>query len=45
MLAIHWQALRLWLKKAPFHPHPALEARMMLFSKIAANEIGPNFIQ
>ncbi len=22
--AIHWQALRLWFKKVPFHPHPSL---------------------
>lgn len=22
IVAIHWQALRLWLKKAPFYPHP-----------------------
>ena len=23
VLAIHWQALRLWLRRAHFHPHPA----------------------
>jgi DUF1365 family protein len=22
ILRIHWQALRLWLKGATFHPHP-----------------------
>jgi uncharacterized protein len=22
ILAIHWQALRLWLKRVPLHPHP-----------------------
>ena len=25
--AIHWQALRLWLKRNPVHDHPALHAR------------------
>jgi hypothetical protein len=22
IIAIHWQALRLWLKRVPLHPHP-----------------------
>jgi DUF1365 family protein len=27
VLAIYWQALRLWLKGTPFHPHPTLGTR------------------
>ena len=28
IFAIHWQALRLWLKGTPFYAHPALEANL-----------------
>jgi hypothetical protein len=29
ILAIHWQALRLWLKRVPVHDHPAKKAGML----------------
>lgn len=34
VLAIHWQALRLWLKRVPYHPHPAARSG-------ATNTTGP----
>jgi uncharacterized protein len=34
ILAIHWQALRLWLKRVPYHAHPALRSG-------ATNTTGP----
>jgi len=32
--AIHWHALRLWLKGTPFHIHPAKRTRTTLDRKV-----------
>jgi DUF1365 family protein len=33
MLAIHWQALRLWLKRCPVHDHPGKPAGQLEHSR------------